>query len=64
MIALVAEIIVVSVGSIVVIAVLVPLRIAAAVLDMMASLGESEPRIPRRVRTEEKTPVFTQWLRT
>jgi hypothetical protein len=66
MIAHVVEIIVVSIMSIVVIAVLIPLRIAAAVLDLVASgdLGELAPKIPRSVQTEQRTPLFTQWLRT
>ena len=64
MIALVAEIIVVSIMSVVAIAVLIPLRIAAAVLDHMASLGEPAPKSTRKVRREQETRIFTQWQRT
>ena len=50
MLALVVELIAVSLMSVVVFAVVIPLRIAAAARDLVASLDEVAAKITRRVK--------------
>jgi hypothetical protein len=62
---LVVEIVATSVLAILVLAALVPIRIATALgafgRALVASLGAPRPKITRRLRAKRKIPVLAEW---